>query len=79
MFVPITSEINIETGMVLKEIATGRLFEVGTRLKNDSEVWGDDPWELNEIASGERAQTAVAYQELTEKYLAEVEDSGPEH
>jgi hypothetical protein len=79
MFVPITSEITIETGMVLKEIASDRLFEVGTRLKNDSEVWADDPWELNEIESGERERKAIAYQELTQKYLAEVEDSGPEH
>lgn len=79
MFVPITSEITIETGMVLKEIATGRLFEVGSRLKNDSEVWADDPWELMEVESGEREQKAIAYQELTQKYLAEVQDNGPEH
>ena len=31
MFVPITSEVTIDTGMVLKEIATERLFEVGQR------------------------------------------------
>ena len=28
MFVPITSEVIIERGTVLKEIATGQLFEV---------------------------------------------------
>ena len=42
MFVPITSEVTIDTGMVLKEIATERLFEVGQRLSDKEEVWGDD-------------------------------------
>lgn len=79
MFVPITSEITIKKGMVLKEIATNRLFEVGSRLKNESEVWADDPWELKEIESGARKQKSVAYQELTQKYLAEVEGEGAEH
>jgi hypothetical protein len=80
MFVPITSEITIEKGMVLKEIATNRLFEVGSRLKNESEVWADDPLELKEIESGAaRKQKSVAYQELTQKYLAEVEGEGAEH
>jgi hypothetical protein len=76
MFVPITSEVTIETGMVLKEIATGHLFEVGARLNNREETWGDDPWELTEINPGNREPTAVAmgYLELTEKFLAEVED-----
>jgi hypothetical protein len=75
MFVPITSEVTIGTGMVLKEIATDRLFEVGARL-SDHEVWGDDAWELIEIAPGKLGQTALAlpYQVLAMKYLAEVED-----
>jgi hypothetical protein len=75
MFVPITSEVNIEKGMVLKEIATGRLFEVGPRLKEDSKGWGDDPWQLTDLSSGEHDLKAVAYHELTEKYLADVQDS----
>ena len=76
MFVPITSEITIETGMVLKEIATGRFFEVGERLKRGEEVWGDDPWEITEIAPGKNDRTALAlkYEVLAMKYLAEVED-----
>jgi hypothetical protein len=76
MFVPITSEVTINTGMMLKEIATDRLFEVGQRLSNKAEVWGDDSWVLTEIASGNSAPTAVAlpYQDLAMKYLAEVED-----
>lgn len=75
MFVPITSEITIERGMVVKEIATGHLFEVGARLNNREEIWGDDPWELTEINPGNRERTAIAlgYLELTEKFLAEVE------
>jgi hypothetical protein len=76
MFVPITSEVTINTGMVLKEIATDRLFEVGHRLSDNEEVLGDDPWELTEIAPGNPARTAIAlpYQVLAMKYLAEVED-----
>ena len=76
MFVPITSEVTIGTGMVLKEIATGRLFEVGERLKQGEEVWGDDPWEITEIAPGTNERTALAlkYEMLAMKYLAEVED-----
>ena len=76
MFVPITSEVTINTGMVLKEIATGRLFEVGERLTDNTEVWGDDSWELTEITTGNPGRTALAlpYQELAMKYLAEVED-----
>ncbi|HMG92154.1 MAG TPA: hypothetical protein VK589_18990 [Chryseolinea sp.] len=76
MFVPITSEVTINTGMVLKEIATDRLFEIGQRLSGNEEVWGDDSWELTEIAPGDHARTAIAlpYQQLAMKYLAEVDD-----
>lgn len=76
MFVPITSELNIETGMVLKEIATGHLFEVGARLNDREEVLGDDPWEVTEIATGNPRRTVLAlpYQELARKFFAEVND-----
>jgi len=69
MLIPITSEVTINTGMVLQEIATDRLFEVGHRLSNDS-------WELTEMAPGSPAPAAIAlhYQDLAQKYLAEVED-----
>lgn len=79
MFVPITSEVTIEKGSVVKEIATGRLFEVGNRLKSGTDVWGDDPWEIREITPGNNSVKAIGYLELAEKYHAEVEDSGPEH
>lgn len=76
MFVPITSEVIIEEGMVLKEIATGKLFEVGARLNNREEIWGDDPWEITELAarSLERTVLAVTYEDLARKYFAEVKD-----
>ena len=76
MFVPITSEVTIDTGMVLKEIATERLFEVGQRLSTKEEVWGDDSWELTEIAQGNltRIANALPYSVLAQKYFAEVED-----
>ena len=76
MFVPITSEVTINTGMVLKEIATERLFEVGKRLSDKEEVWGDDSWELTEITPGLSPRTVVAlpYQELAMKFLAAIED-----
>jgi len=76
MFVPITSEVTINTGMVLKEIATERLFEVGKRLSDKEEVWGDDSWELTEVGPEHVGRIAIAlpYEALTRKYLAEVED-----
>lgn len=76
MFVPITSQVNIEPGMVLKEIASGHLYEVRERLKTDSEVSGEVTWEISEIAPGSHAQTALAlpYLELAAKYDIQVED-----
>ena len=76
MFIPITSEVTLNRGMVLKEIATERLFEVVGRLNDKEEVWGDDPWKLTEVTPGESHQTTVSlpYQELAMKYFAEVED-----
>lgn len=73
MFVPITSEVTLSQGMIVKEIATGRLYELGDRMKSNSEVWGDDPWQLNEVVGSDRDFKAVAYLELSEKYMAEVD------
>jgi hypothetical protein len=74
MFVPITSEITLGTGSVLKEIATDHLFKVNRRLKDGKDMWGDDPWELLELMGTDPQRKTVAYLELTEKYLAEVEE-----
>jgi len=76
MFVPITSEINIGTGTVLKEIATDRLFEVNERLPMGSEVWGEDMWRITENVPADLRQTTLTLsrQQLSEKYFAEVEE-----
>jgi hypothetical protein len=75
MFVPITSEVTLNKGMVLKEIATDRLFQVSRRLNYNEEVWADDPWELSEIDRGHVTRVvSLPYQELAMKYLVEVED-----
>jgi hypothetical protein len=78
MFIPITSEVTLNRGMVLKEIATERLFEVMGRLNDKEEVWGDDPWELTEVevtpGKLQRTTLSLPYQQLAMKYFAEVED-----
>lgn len=77
MFVPITSEVTLSQGMIVKEIATGRLYELGDRMKSNSEVWGDDPWQLREVAGSDRDLKAVGYLELSEKYMAEIDSDNP--
>jgi len=76
MFVPITSEVNLSTGMVLKEIATDHLFEVSERLANGSQIWGEDSWRIteNEPTGLSRPTLTMTRQELAMKYLAEVEE-----
>jgi hypothetical protein len=76
MFVPITSEVTIGTGMLLKEIATDRLFEVNERLANGAEIWGADTWRITENVSADPDRTSLTLtrQELSRKYFAEVED-----
>jgi hypothetical protein len=76
MFVPITSEITIKVGMVLKEIATERLFRVDARLTNGNEVWGEDSWRIIKTfpADLDRIAFELTRQELSMKYFAEVDD-----
>lgn len=74
MFVPITSEVTLETGMIVKQISTGLLYRLGERLKNDPNVSGDDPWQMINVDDRDDQHIAVGYLELTEKYFAEVED-----
>jgi hypothetical protein len=71
MFETITSEIDLHTGQVLKEIATGLLFEVGVRTKS-----GGDTWELKEIVpEGQSSIVMVAdRQTIAMKFFAEVDD-----
>jgi hypothetical protein len=75
MYVPITSEITIETGLVLREISTDRLFEVTERLKSGPEVSGEDRWRITPMGTGpDRSPRVMARQELSEKYFAELEE-----
>jgi hypothetical protein len=76
MDAPITSEIDIESGMVLKEIATGQLFVVGERVKHGHEVSGEDIWNITPAASENtnRSSLVLSRNELSEKYFAAVED-----
>lgn len=71
MFEPITSEINLHTGQVLKEIATGTLFEIGVRMRD-----GSDKWEVKEIAPDDQSRIIMVAdrQTLAMKFFAEAED-----
>lgn len=76
MYAPITSEINLETGMVLKEIATEQLFELSERLPEGTEVLGD-AWKITPIGIGRpdaKPSVILSRQELSERYFAAVED-----
>jgi hypothetical protein len=76
MDAPITSEIDIEPGMILKEIATGKLFAVGERLKFGTEVAGEEAWRIipANTASADRSPLTLTRNELSEKYFAAIED-----
>jgi hypothetical protein len=71
MYEPITSEVTLHTGMVLKEITTGTLFEVGVRLRD-----GTDKWEVSEIASDDHSKVVMVAdrQTLAMKFFAEMEN-----
>ncbi len=71
MLAPITSEITIGTGTVLQEIATGKLFEVGVRLKDVG-----DTWEITEVAPdhSDKITMVLTRQELSMKFMAKVEE-----
>ncbi len=70
MFKPITSEIIIKTGMILRQIASGREFEVGLKL-ND----GSDRWYIKEVDNSDlkAKEFIVDRQILAMKYFADVE------
>jgi hypothetical protein len=75
MYVPITSEVNLETGMTLLEISTERLYTITERLKKSKEVLGDS-WEITPVDTLglDRLPKVLATPELSERYFAEVED-----
>lgn len=75
MYSPITSEITLGTGTVLREISTGRLFEVSERLKPAAEVSGEDIWKITPITNenDNRLPRVLTRQELSERYFADTE------
>lgn len=75
-YVPITSEIILGTGMVLREIATNRLFTIEERVKRSQEVSGEDIWRIEpmDTVTFDRMPLDLPRQELAEKYFAEVEE-----
>jgi hypothetical protein len=75
MYLPITSEITLETGTVLQEISTGQLFAITERLKPSAEVSGEDVWRITPTGAADRPRSPIVLtrQELSEKYFAEVE------
>ena len=76
MYVPITSEITLGTGTVLREISTGQLFEVGERLKHGGEISGEDEWTLmpKDPLASQRSPVILSRQEITQKYFADDEE-----
>jgi hypothetical protein len=76
MYAPITSEINIEPGMLLREIATDQLFSVEGRLRSTLEVTGEDIWRIIPVDNISREPVVMSRQELSEKYFVEVDERG---
>lgn len=76
MDAPITSEIDIEIGMLLKEIASGQLFAVNERLKFGTEVAGEETWRIipANADSAHLGTRTLTRNELSELYFAEVDD-----
>lgn len=75
MYVPITSEVTLGTGTVLREIATGQLFEVGERLHHGTEVSGEDEWTISPVGDplSKRSPVTLTRQELSQKYFVDDE------
>ena len=75
MYLPITSEITLELGMLLREISTGYLFAVAGRIEKGKEVSGEDTWEITPVGAENphRLPLVLTRQELSEKYFAEEE------
>ena len=74
MYVPITSEITLGTGTVLREISTGQLFEVGARLKHGGEVSGEDEWTITPVDNAQRSPVILSREALSLKFFADDEE-----
>jgi hypothetical protein len=73
MYAPITSDIVINIGTILREISTGQLFTAVERLQGEHDISGEDIWRL--IPTGtpnpERSSITLSRTELSEKFFAE--------
>ncbi len=76
MHAPITSEINIEPGLLLREIATDQLFTIEGRLRSTLEVTGEDVWRIVPVDNLSRSPVVMSRQELSEKYFVEIDERG---
>jgi hypothetical protein len=71
MYAPITSDIVINIGTVLREISTGQLFTAVERLLGDHDTSGEDIWRLVPMDNPERSSIIKSRNELSEKFFAE--------
>lgn len=79
MYAPITSEVILERGLVLKEIATEQQFRVAERVVPDAPVAGEEAWRLEPIGPDGAVRKALVLprQMLSERFVADVgEDEG---
>jgi len=71
MYAPITSEININIGTVLREISTGQLFTAVERLLGQHDTSGEEIWRLEPIDNPKRLPITMSRNVLSELFFAE--------
>ena len=71
MYAPITSDIVINIGTVLREISTGQLFTAVERLLGEHDISGEDIWRLVPMDNPERPAIIKSRNELSENFFAE--------
>ena len=73
MYIPITSEITLGIGTMVREISTGYLFTVAERVEHNENVLGEDTWQLAPVGAENphRKPIVLTRQELSEKFFAE--------
>jgi len=71
MYAPITSDIVINIGTVLRQISTGQLFTAVERLQGDHDTSGEDIWRLVAMDNPQGSFITISRTELSEKFFAE--------
>jgi hypothetical protein len=71
MYAPITSDIVINIGTVLRQISTGQLFTAVERLLGDHDISGEDIWRLVPLDNPGGSSITMSRTELSEKFFAE--------